>query len=38
MSYAGGVFGNNGFVLLVVIFVLLVIVGNSYPMGGGYGY
>jgi uncharacterized protein (TIGR01732 family) len=31
-----GWFGNNGFILLVVLFVLLVIVGNSYPMGGGY--
>ncbi|MDC3413228.1 YjcZ family sporulation protein [Aquibacillus sp. 3ASR75-11] len=36
MSYGG--FGNDGFILLVVIFVLLVIVGNNYPMGGGYGY
>lgn len=26
-------YGHNGFVLLVVLFVLLVIVGNSYPMG-----
>jgi uncharacterized protein (TIGR01732 family) len=38
------VFGNNGFILLVVLFVLLIIVGNSYPIasgagavGGGYG-
>lgn len=30
MSYAGE---NNGFILLVVLFVLLVIVGNNYPMG-----
>jgi uncharacterized protein (TIGR01732 family) len=29
------VFGNNGFILLVVLFILLIIVGNSYPMGGG---
>jgi uncharacterized protein (TIGR01732 family) len=36
-------YGNqqNGFILLVVLFVLLVIVGNNYPMGqqgfgGGY--
>ncbi|UFT99031.1 YjcZ family sporulation protein [Radiobacillus kanasensis] len=38
MSY--GVFGdNNGFVLLVVIFVLLVIVGSNYPIAGyGWGY
>ncbi|HET7658209.1 MAG TPA: YjcZ family sporulation protein [Bacillales bacterium] len=30
---------HNGFVLLVVLFVLLVIVGSNYPMGnygGGY--
>ncbi|HEX6923104.1 MAG TPA: YjcZ family sporulation protein [Bacillales bacterium] len=26
-------YGNNGFILLVVLFVLLVIIGNSYPMG-----
>lgn len=32
-----GWFGNNAFVLLVVLFVLLIIVGNSYPIGGGYG-
>ncbi|MBB6453274.1 uncharacterized protein (TIGR01732 family) [Salirhabdus euzebyi] len=37
MSYTGG-YGNSGFVLLVVLFILLIIVGNSYPMGGGYGY
>jgi uncharacterized protein (TIGR01732 family) len=24
---------NNGFILLVVLFVLLVIVGNNYPIG-----
>jgi uncharacterized protein (TIGR01732 family) len=30
--------GYNGFILLVVLFVLLVIVGNNYPMGQGYGY
>jgi uncharacterized protein (TIGR01732 family) len=37
MSYAG-VFGNNGFTLLVVLFILLIIVGNSYPgAGGGIG-
>jgi uncharacterized protein (TIGR01732 family) len=35
MSY--GAFGNNGFILLVVLFILLIIVGNSYPMAGGYG-
>jgi uncharacterized protein (TIGR01732 family) len=29
-------FGHNGFVLLVVLFVLLVIIGNNYPIGGGY--
>jgi uncharacterized protein (TIGR01732 family) len=32
MSHA---FGNNGFILLVVLFILLIIVGNSYPMVGG---
>jgi uncharacterized protein (TIGR01732 family) len=32
-----GCFGNNGFILLVVLFILLIIVGNSYPMGGGFG-
>jgi uncharacterized protein (TIGR01732 family) len=32
-----GVWNNNGFVLLVVLFVLLIIVGNSFPIGG-YGY
>ncbi|WP_186576088.1 YjcZ family sporulation protein [Aquibacillus kalidii] len=31
-------FGNNSFILLVVLFVLLVIVGNHYPTGGDYGY
>ncbi|QDP41738.1 YjcZ family sporulation protein [Radiobacillus deserti] len=35
MSY--GVFGDNSFVLLVVIFVLLVIVGSNYPIAG-WGY
>ncbi|MDC3413230.1 YjcZ family sporulation protein [Aquibacillus sp. 3ASR75-11] len=35
MSY--GAFNNDGFILLVVLFVLLVIVGNNYPMGG-WGY
>lgn len=36
MSFGG--FGNNGFILLVVIFVLLVIVGNNYPTGtAGFG-
>lgn len=34
MSYG---FGNNGFILLVVLFVLLVVVGNNYPMGKGFG-
>ncbi|MFZ3577255.1 YjcZ family sporulation protein [Virgibacillus sp. DJP39] len=38
MGFAGG-FGNDGFILLVVIFVLLVIVGNNYPTGNaGIGY
>lgn len=32
--YGYGVFGSNGFTLLVVLFILLIIVGNSYPMGG----
>lgn len=36
MSYSGG-YGNNGFVLLVVLFILLIIVGSSYAMGGSYG-
>ncbi|WP_078544488.1 YjcZ family sporulation protein [Litchfieldia alkalitelluris] len=38
MSYGG--FGNmgNSFTLLVVLFILLIIVGNNYPIGGGYGY
>ncbi|MFZ3578402.1 YjcZ family sporulation protein [Virgibacillus sp. DJP39] len=31
MSY--GSWGNDGFILLVVLFVLLVIVGNNYPTG-----
>lgn len=35
MGFAGG-FGQNGFVLLVVLFILLIIVGSNYPMGGGY--
>jgi uncharacterized protein (TIGR01732 family) len=30
-----GTFGN-GFILLVVLFVLLIIVGNSYPIAGAY--
>jgi uncharacterized protein (TIGR01732 family) len=29
-----GVIGSNGFTLLVVLFILLIIVGNSYPTGG----
>jgi uncharacterized protein (TIGR01732 family) len=33
-SYGYGVTGSNGFILLVVLFVLLIIVGNSYPLGG----
>lgn len=37
MSGYAGVFGNNGFILLVVLFILLIIVGNSYPTGGGFG-
>jgi uncharacterized protein (TIGR01732 family) len=32
-----GVFGNNGFILLVVLFVLLIIVGNSFPIAGFNG-
>jgi uncharacterized protein (TIGR01732 family) len=28
---------NNGFILLVVLFVLLIIVGNSYPIASGGG-
>jgi uncharacterized protein (TIGR01732 family) len=37
-GYGGYGFGySNGFILLVVLFVLLVIVGNNYPMGEGYG-
>ncbi|QDP41734.1 YjcZ family sporulation protein [Radiobacillus deserti] len=37
MSY--GFTGNNSFILLVVLFVLLVIVGNNYPTGGyGFGW
>lgn len=32
----GGVWTNNGFILLVVMFILLIIVGNSYPIAGGY--
>ncbi|MFZ3577257.1 YjcZ family sporulation protein [Virgibacillus sp. DJP39] len=39
MGFAGGA-GDNGFILLVVLFVLLVVVGNNYPTGqqgiGGY--
>jgi uncharacterized protein (TIGR01732 family) len=31
-----GVFGSNGFTLLVVLFILLIIVGNSYPIAGAY--
>ncbi|QDP41730.1 YjcZ family sporulation protein [Radiobacillus deserti] len=30
-------FGNNEFILLVVLFVLLVIAGTNYPVGG-FGY
>jgi uncharacterized protein (TIGR01732 family) len=37
MSVGAGVFGNNGFTLLVVLFILLIIVGNSYPGAGGLG-
>ncbi|MDC3418207.1 YjcZ family sporulation protein [Aquibacillus salsiterrae] len=36
MSYGYSGWGNSGFVLLVVLFILLVIVGNNYPMGEGY--
>lgn len=35
MGAGYGVFGSNGFTLLVVLFILLIIVGNSYPTGGG---
>jgi uncharacterized protein (TIGR01732 family) len=35
-GYGYGVFGSNGFTLLVVLFILLIIVGNSYPIGGAY--
>lgn len=31
-------YGNRTFVLLVVLFVLLIIVGATYPIGRGYGY
>lgn len=30
MGYAGGVWNSNGFTLLVVLFILLIIVGNCY--------
>jgi uncharacterized protein (TIGR01732 family) len=35
-GYTGGygAIGSNGFTLLVVLFILLIIVGNSYPTGG----
>jgi uncharacterized protein (TIGR01732 family) len=38
MSFGG--IGSNGFTLLVVLFILLIIVGNSYPasVGGGGGF
>ncbi|QDP40942.1 YjcZ family sporulation protein [Radiobacillus deserti] len=36
MSFFQG--NQNSFILLVVLFVLLVIVGNNYPTGQGYGY
>jgi hypothetical protein len=37
-GYGYGGYGHNGFILLVVLFVLLVIVGNNYPIGEiGYG-
>jgi uncharacterized protein (TIGR01732 family) len=32
-GYGIGAFGS-GFTLLVVLFILLIIVGNSYPIGG----
>ncbi|TCT25460.1 uncharacterized protein (TIGR01732 family) [Melghiribacillus thermohalophilus] len=35
MGYAGG-YGGDSFILLVVLFVLLVIVGTNYPIGYGY--
>jgi hypothetical protein len=31
----GAAYNHNGFTLLVVLFVLLIIVGNSFPIGGG---
>ncbi|WP_077211249.1 YjcZ family sporulation protein [Bacillus dakarensis] len=34
MGYSGGGYGSNGFVLLVVLFILLIIVGSSYGNGG----
>jgi uncharacterized protein (TIGR01732 family) len=36
MSYGFGNMGDS-FTLLVVLFVLLIIVGNNYPIGGGFG-
>ncbi|MBB6452405.1 uncharacterized protein (TIGR01732 family) [Salirhabdus euzebyi] len=35
-AYGYGGSGTNGFYLIVVLFILLIIVGNSYPMGGAY--
>lgn len=35
MGYTG-VYGQSGFVLLVVLFILLIIVGNNYGDYGAY--
>ncbi|MFC4557218.1 YjcZ family sporulation protein [Virgibacillus kekensis] len=34
----GGIFDDNGFVLLVVLFILLIIVGSNFQKGGYGGY
>jgi uncharacterized protein (TIGR01732 family) len=37
MGYTG-IWDNNGFILLVVLFILLIIVGNNFGgVGAGYG-
>lgn len=36
MGYSYGFGGQNGFILLVVLFVLLIIVGSEYGGFGGY--
>ncbi|WP_082883724.1 MULTISPECIES: YjcZ family sporulation protein [Bacillaceae] len=33
----GGYCGNNGFALVVVLFILLIIIGASYVGGGSCG-